>query len=251
MSRNALESIRSRCSGPGFSRCLADQGHRLIDEKPGGLAFAIALDTSVSRIRRVACNACATQRSAVCPTHMPVSGPQQQRARWYDGIQRLPVCLKAGGIQILHDHPPLARCACDAFTNDRSNLGERQLGIGKGAGIERKRARHGVDMAIDEPRQNGRSRHTNDASLLADPFLCRLVVADEGNLAVTYGKRTGLRLRWIHGDHSCIENDDIGDFCRWPLRASERGQRDERAQTNPDDHFVAPSIHAKGHTSRP
>src|SRR5262245_59908819 len=106
-------------------------------------------------------------------------------------------------------------------------------------------------MAIDEPRQNGRSRRTNDASLLADPFLCRLVVADEGYLAVTHGERTGLRLRWIHGDDSCIENDDIGDFCRRPLRASRYGQRDERAQTHPDDHLVAPSIHAKGHTSRP
>jgi hypothetical protein len=106
-------------------------------------------------------------------------------------------------------------------------------------------------MAIDEPRQDGRSRRTNDASLLADPFQCRLVIADERNLAVTYGQRTGLRLRWIHGDHSCIENDDIGNLCRWPLRAGERSQRDERAQTNPDDHFGAPSIHAKGHTSSP
>ena len=66
-----------------------------------------------------------------------------------------------------------------------------------------------------------------------------------------HGKCTGLRLPWIHSDYRCIENDHIGDFWRWALRASERGQRDESAQTDADDHFAAPSVHAKGQTSRP
>jgi hypothetical protein len=53
-----------------------DQAHRLIDEKSGGFACAIALDASVCRVRRVARNTCVNQRSAVCPTDMSVGGPQ-------------------------------------------------------------------------------------------------------------------------------------------------------------------------------